>query len=353
MKFIHILILLFLITIVSQAQIKLNETKHDFGQLSLYETSSFKIKVKNVASKRLRISDIKSSSSAIIYNYTQKVMNPGEETEIEVIYHADMIGHFNKALYLYTDNNEKPSILSLTGVVVWEKDVDVKDFPFKIGDVYLNTDNIEFEDVNKGDIRQQVVSIYNSSSKVYTPQLMHLPKYISVKAVPERLMPGRTGKMILTLNGNNISDIGLVQSSVYLSRYMGDNVCNETEIPISVIMLPSFDTTSVIQTSLAPHFEIDSTDVKMPSFGKKQKVNTNLLITNTGRSSLEIRSVQVFNTALGVSLSQRKIAPGATAKLTITINKKYINYWRGKYKVLMITNDAKNPKIEINVALGE
>lgn len=66
---------------------------------------------------------------------------------------------------------------------------------------------------------------------------------------------------------------------------------------------------------------------------------------------LDINSMQMFTTGLKVSLSDTHIAPGEEAKMKITADKKELKAARSKPRILMITNDPKQPKriIKVNV----
>ena len=47
--------------------------------------------------------------------------------------------------------------------------------PFQIGAIRLNKEEIEFEDANKGDKPTMELLVANTSDRLYTPVLMHLP----------------------------------------------------------------------------------------------------------------------------------------------------------------------------------
>lgn len=183
----------------------------------------------------------------------------------------------------------------------------------------MSTDDIEFDDVNKGDTPTVVLSILNSSKKSYRPELMHLPKYLTAQADPAVIRPGRVGRVLLTLNSNELHTMGLTQTSVYLSRFMGDRVSKETEINVSATLLPDFiETPSGL--ALAPVAQLDSTHITLPPLGKKKKVSGQLMIRNTGKTPLVINALQVYNPGISVSLNKRRIDPGQDEKLKITIN---------------------------------
>lgn len=49
----------------------------------------------------------------------------------------------------------------------------------------MNKEEIEFEDANKGDKPTMELLVANTSDRLYTPVLMHLPPYLSAVAIPE------------------------------------------------------------------------------------------------------------------------------------------------------------------------
>ena len=84
----------------------------------------------------------------------------------------------------------------------------------------------------------------------------------------------------------------------------------------------------------------------------QKKTKGSITITNTGKSTLNIKSLQVFNSALNVDV-KRKIAPGESTKLNIAVIMRYLKRSKRALRVLMITNDPKRPKIDIDVTIGK
>lgn len=82
---------------------------------------------------------------------------------------------------------------------------------------------------------------------------MHLPHYMSMKAVPAAtLSSGRTGKIIFTLDSNEPYNLGLTQTTVYLTRFLGDKVGEENSITVSAVLLPDFSKMTPTQKANAP-----------------------------------------------------------------------------------------------------
>ena len=74
-----------------------------------------------------------------------------------------------------------------------------------------------------------------------------------------------------------------------------------------------------------------------------------IVLTNTGRTALNISSLQMFTVGLKVTLSKRELKPGESTKLKITGINKDLKKARSKPRVLMITNDPDKPKVVITI----
>lgn len=166
----------------------------------------------------------------------------------------------------------------------------------------------------------------------------------------ERAQKGEKGLITLTLNTEKLTDLGLTQASVYLSRFTGDKVSDENEIPLSAILLPDFSGMTDTDKANAPVIRLSETDIDLSAqLAKKNKVKHDIQITNTGRSPLQISKLQVFNPALGVSLKKSVLQPGETTRLRVTIDKRNIAKKKRHLRILMITNDPMQPKVEMNI----
>lgn len=73
------------------------------------------------------------------------------------------------------------------------------------------------------------------------------------------------------------------------------------------------------------------------------------MIRNDGKSVLKIKSLQMFTVGLQVSLNKQTLQPGESAKLKVTAEKRQLKTARSKPRVLMITNDPKQPKTTIKI----
>ncbi len=176
-----------------------------------------------------------------------------------------------------------------------------------------------------------------------------MPPYLSAVATPEKLGRGRTGKIKITLDTDKLPKLGLTTASVYLSRFPGDKVGEENEIPVSAILLPDFSHISQQERLNPPAIHLSAKELQMGELKSDEKKAHTIIVKNVGKSNLEILDLQVFNSALGVQLKKRVLKPGASTKLKITAFGQNLKKVKGTPRVLMITNDPNNPKIIIKV----
>lgn len=333
----------------AQPQMTFDQTTQELGTMLWHTPRTATFKLTNKGTADLLITEVRTDCGCTDVDYTRTSISPGATGEIRATYDAEMLGHFTKGLAVYTNLSEKPTYLTIMGQVSMTQTEPSMEFPYQIGDYYLSTDDIEFDDVNRGDTPQYALHIFNASKKSFRPELMHLPKYLTASADPDVIRPGRTGRVMLTLNSQLLPNMGLTQTSIYLSRFMGDRVSKDTEINVSATLLPDFLDTPT-QHALSPRLETDSTHITIGPLNKKNKANGELLLKNTGKTPLVISALQVYNPGISVSIGKRRIDPGESQKLKITVNGNS-NYFKGRRRILLITNDPDKSKTVIDVTI--
>lgn len=333
---------------VSAQRISARHEIIDCGNV-LYETPvTVKFELRNKGNDLL-IDTVKTSCCCATASYPEGTVAKGDNFTVEVTYDARQMGHFEKEAAIFSNASDKPFYLKMRGVVVDE----ITDFSgiydFTIGSVRTDKNNIEFDDVNIGEMPVQKIHIVNNGSKSVSPVVMHLPSYLTASVSPTTIAPGRTGVATITLNSTKLRDLGLTKSSIYLGMYPGDKVSDDKEISVSAVLLPSFRNMSETQKANAPVMRLSSESLDLGEFGDKQDKSGTIIIENQGNSRLDISSMQMFTAGLKVSLNKSKLRPGESAKLKITAYKKHLKNARSKPRVLMITNDPDKSKVVIHV----
>ena len=342
-------LLAFSLFICAQPHISSNKETHNFGQIEWKQPVTVQYTITNTGNKPLVLTNVTTSCGCAVAEWTKSPIEPGEKGMVSATFDAQALGHFNKTIGIYS--NAQPSLVYLTflGEVVQEVKNYEETHPYLIGHIRIDHNTIDFPDVKQGDKPEITLSVVNLSDSPYEPVLMHLPPYLTIEKTPNVLLKGKKGYLKLTLDTKQLVDFGLTQASVYLSRFAGDKVSEENEIPISVVLLPDFSEMSEQEKMNAPVIHLSETNIDFSSrLAKKSKASHLIVVTNKGKSPLAIRKLQVFNPAVGVKLKKTLLQPGEATKLEVSLSKRGIKIKR-HLRILMITNDPTQPKVEINL----
>lgn len=297
----------------------------------------------------LNIDQVRVSCGCTTVDYPRQTIHRGDPFTVTATYDARQLGHFEKEVALFCNSSTKPFYLKMRGVVVEEANDFTGNFAYKVGGLMVDKNDVEFDDVNRGDYPVQLIHIRNNTPETVSPVIMHLPSYITATVSPTHIAPGKTGVASLKLDSRKLRDLGLTQTSVFLGKNPGEKVSLDKEISVSAVLLPDFDNMSETQLANAPKINLSETTLDLGSFGDKSSKSGIIFIENTGRSELDIRSMQMFTSGMSVKLNKSKLKPGEQAKLKITVNKKQLRSARSKPRVLMITNDPTQPKVVVKV----
>lgn len=324
------------------------ETAVQTGTLLWKMPGKAMFKIKNAGDGPLTVGRVEPDCGCMAADWPRSAIAPGEEGIITLLYDAEMLGHFDKSAAVWTNAADEPVYLRFSGDVVREKAEPSADFPVEIGDIRLSTNNVEFDDVSLGAQQTQSILVYNGTKQSYSPSLMHLPRYLRQQSIPENIRPGRVGRIELTLNSEELPTMGLTQTSIYLSRFPGDRVRKENEIGFSATLLPEIQASA---DGRAPVAALSDTRADLSSGTENKKAKTEIILTNKGDATLEVQTLQVYNPGLSVSLSRRKLEPGQQAVLKISAVRSNVRDFKGSHRVLLITNDPKQPKQTVEVVL--
>lgn len=335
------------VTLSAQPQLKLSAMRHDFGSILWKQPVTAVFEVTNAGSSPLQIEEVKADCGCTLVDWPRTKIKTGQSGEIKVTFDAELLGRFTKQLAVKTNESATPFYLTISGDVVMEKKDFSSIYDCQIGDIYLDADNVEFDDVQMGDIPFKTLTLFNAGRQSYKPTLMHLPKYITVKCEPEIILPGQKGFLNIILHSEQLRSLGLTQTNIYLSRYPGDQISTENEILVSATLLPEFDLTET-QKLNAPAVKLTSSTLDLGAFDGKSKLKGDIEIENTGKSDLEISALQVYTPAIHARLRKSKLKPGAKTKLSVTVYGDRLHF-KGRRRVLLITNDPQKPKVTVDI----
>lgn len=333
----------------AQAQkLVVKEGEIDCGKVEYFKPATATFKIKNKGSKHMRIDDVRVSCGCLKADYPKDEIAGGGEFTVRLTYDARQLGHFFKEAAIYCNGSDKPVYLSMKGIVVEEVTDFTGEFPFKIGNLRIDKRDLEFDDVNKGDMPEIELHVINEGTTVLEPNLMHLPPYLEATSSVQYLRPDHQGKITVRLNSNKLHDYGVTETSIYLANKLGEKVSNDNEMTVSAVLLPQFAQMSDFERLNAPVISLSKNDITV-DFSQKNKVTEKVEIVNNGKTNLQISSLHMYSKALKLTLGKRTLKPLERTTLKVTVEREAYQKARTRPRILMITNDPKNPKIEIKV----
>ena len=337
------------LTAVAQARFTSNTEMYSFGQIEWKHPVTVQYTITNTGDQPLVLTEVEPDCACSVAQWTKTPIAPGAKGTVNVTFDAKALGHFQKSVAIYSNAQPNLVYLKFNGEVVQEIKDFTKTHPYLIGQIRIDN-SLDFPDIQHGEQPVIHIGVVNLSDRPYEPVLMHLPPYLQTKVEPNVLQKGEKGVITLTLNSERLTGLGLTQTSVYLSRFSGDKVGDENEIPVSAILLPDFSGMTEVEKANAPAISLSTKEVDMSAIlAKKSKARQDITITNTGRSPLQINKLQVFHPAVGVNLKKSVLQPGESTRLRVTVVKKNIGKKRRHLRLLMITNDPMQPKVELNI----
>lgn len=313
-------------------------------------TATFELK--NNGSRHLSVKEVALGCGCTSAEYPRHSIASGETFKVSLTYDARQLGHFAKQAAVYVSHQKEPLWLTMRGVVMREWVDYAKTYHHHFGQLMTDADNIEFDDVNRGDRPQQVIHLFNNSERPMQPRLLHLPSYLNAEYNPSLLPAGASGTITLTLDTDHLHDLGLTQTTVYMAQQLGERVSQETEIPVSVVLLPDMAASADVDPAKAPRLHLSADSVKLGLINGKIRKTTTITVSNTGQSVLDISSLQLFTRGVSITLNKRQLQPQETAKMKLSIDRNVLLSARSQPRVLMITNDPKRPKVVIKIIVN-
>ena len=324
-------------------QLTVEKTTIDVGKTGFCVPVTATFELQNKTSRTVTIESVKPDCGCLQTDRLRKAIPAGQSTTVALTYDARLLGHFTKQAAVYVRGSQEPVWLTMKGVVLADHVDYSGTFPFNFEGLRVDLNVLEFDNVKKGEHPELSFNMLNDSETPMVPNLLHLPPYLAATTTPPSLEPGRTGKLTVTLNSEELKDYGLTQSTIYLAKNLGEKVSPDTEVPVSIVLLPE---EQLGGSQLGPRLVLSADSVTLDERHKKAVIT----LTNKGRTTLNISSLQMFTAGMAVTLSKRDLPPGKSTKLKIAVtDRDRLLRARSKPRVLMITDDPQLSKVVIRV----
>lgn len=320
----------------------------DLGQVQFMKPVTATFDVKNVSANPIEISSMYSGCNCTQVGFPVGSLPAGADFKVSATYDAKQLGHFQRDVAIYVKGEKEPTYVTVKGNVVTKVETHPGNYPYSIGGLLTDVNTIEFDDVNRGVLVVQDIHIMNPNNQYVEPVVMHLPNYLRAEILPKRIGPKDEGVIHLVLNTSKLHSLGLTQSSIYLAKGMGENVSEDKEIMVSAVLLPPESNLDEAAMYRSPRIQLSSTTVDLSNI-KGTKKKAEIVITNKGKTPLEIRSMQLFTPGIEITLGKKALAAGESTKMKITGYAEDLAKVKTRPRILMITNDPKQQKVIIEI----
>lgn len=322
-------------------QITFTKTSHDFGTFPEERgkvTCTFTFK--NTGKSDLVLQKVRASCGCTTPNWTKTPIAPGDTGFVTATYNASgRPGAFNKTITV-TSNAEANQRLTIKGEVIPKVKTPEEEYPSNIGDFRLKTMNVYMRTIEYPTSKTEKIQVMNNSDKEAVITFANAPKYLTLKANPEKLEPKGKGTIEVTFNSEAANDWGEILPTFDVA--INGNIEKNKKVTVHATIRENFANMTAEDKANAPVLSV-STSNDLGAIEKGAKKKFALTVTNNGKSELLIHKVKTNNdNAKVVSWPTKAIKPGKKADIEFLITAGNSKPGDFNYRATIICNDPNN-----------
>ncbi len=324
------------------------ETIHNFGEIKEEKGKVVhEFSFTNTGQQPLVIHNVRASCGCTSPEWSRQPIAPGGKGYVKATFDPqNRPGNFNKTITV-TANTEQPNtILRITGTVSPKPETIEDVYPREVGDIRLKTTHISFTSIAPDENKTEEIEVINTSDKAVTISFDRVPSHITIKAEPETLQAGATGKFIASYDASKKNDWGFVYDQIFISF---DGKLNyKNRISVNANIQEDFNKWSQEQKNNAAKITIDNKIFDFGTIKQGEKAKHTFYITNTGKSNLIIRKVKASCGCTAIKPEKTVIVPGEKTSIQAEFNSAG-KHGRQNKSVTVITNDPLASNVLLRV----
>jgi hypothetical protein len=332
-----------------KAVIKFDKIEHDYGTI---KEEGGKVKCRfsftNVGDDTLKIVSVKPGCGCTTAEWTKTPVLPKKTGFVDAEYDPKQRpGIFSKGITV-TTNDPTQQVVNLTikGDVIPKAKTYLDTYPVVIGNLRMESSQFNFGNAKNNEIRCDTLKIYNGWNAPLNIGFKDLATYITAKAVPSVLKPGKEGMIIVTYDVAKRNEYGYVYDRMLLTT--NDSLQPDKTLNISMNVVEDFSNLTPEQLANAPKIKFDKTAFNFTTAKQGDKVECTYNFTNEGKSDLIIRKVKASCGCTATNPEKTTLKPGESSKINATFN---TAGKEGKqYKTItVISNDPANSSTMLTI----
>lgn len=303
-----------------QPSISFETSQHDFGRIAEDGGEAvIDFKFVNKGKAPLVVTAVEPSCGCTTPLWSVDSIGPGEEGFVKVSFDpSNRPGPFNKTITVTTNGYPSISILTIEGLVVPPPKGTSEQFPYKLGGLRFDRKSIYFGNITNEKPVKYTIKSYNESDQVITfSDSIISPPYIDVAFEPKMINPGEVGEIYVAYDGKKLNDLGYRTDNIRLVTYeLGDSIKSFNVFATVLDYFPPLDAEALAQ---APKISIDKDIEDFGNVKSNSTLQTTFMLTNEGRSPLELRKIMPNCTCVKVEAAHTVIQPGDSLAVSVTM----------------------------------
>ncbi len=333
-------------TFAQKANIKFETETHDFCEIQEKDGSvTYVFNYQNTGDAPLVITQVKASCGCTTPEWTQTPVRAGESGSIKVTFNpANRPGSFNKTISVQSNASKPLTTLRISGKVLQRPKTLEETYPVVMDSIRLMNNHIPFTKIKPTEVKTEEVKVINNSSVDVTPNFINVPAHITIVSNPTTIKAGSEAVFQATYDASKKNDWGYVSDRIYVT--FSDKKEYHNTLTLSATIEEDF---SNVDEKDAPVFEVNEKSHDFGDISQSNKVETDFVVTNTGKDNLIIRKVKASCGCTAVTPQKTILAKGESTNIHVTFDPRGKSGRQSK-TITVITNDPKNSNVLLRIS---
>ncbi len=327
----------------SGPSIKFEKTTHDFGKIKEDGgNATYEFKFINDGTQPLVIQNVRPSCGCTTPDWTKEPVMPGKTGFVKAVFNPlRRPGAFNKSMTITTNANPPVERIYIKGIVEPKPRTIADDYPTVMGGIRVKYRSFNFGRITTEKPVAKSWDVYNDSDSPITfLEEVRAPGHIRVEVEPRTIQPKTLGKINVVYDPTNNKRLGFVSDLVVLKTDEAENSMKDFRAVASIEEY--FPPMTAEQLEQAPKLEFENTEHDFGTIQQGDKVTTEFVFTNTGKSDLNIRDTRASCGCTATAPEKTTLKPGESSKIKVTFNSRGRRGLQHK-SISVFSNDPQNP----------
>lgn len=334
----------------SKARITFTNSVFNYGDIKEDDGMAYhEFTFTNTGKSPLILQRVLSSCGCTVPKWPKEPIAPGKTGKISVGYNPHgRPGPFHKSITVYSNAETPTVILHIKGNVIPHVKTIDEIYRIALGDaIRFERIHIPFRRIYIGKTYTDTLTFLNFSDKPIsvTPNIRG-KNYLSVKITPQKVEPGKFGKIVVTYDPGKRNDWGFLVDRFSLS--VNGKTINSSPITVSASIEEDFSKLSAEELAKAPQVTFNTTSYDFGNKPEGEKVEYSFTIKNSGKSDLIIRKIRSSCGCTTVSPDKKLLKPGESTQIKASFRTTGYSGRQTK-TITVITNDPKHSTMILRI----